>query len=414
MYLAMDKFGRLGRKIKTLGDANGTAVVAAPDCASPTVNVYANPNQIAAQNNYWNLVDQAASLAKAQSDAQSQSSAQIASQAWTASAKDVDSFQNMVPENMSESALKDYLIQCVNTPQSTAVAKSISPNFNINALAPGKVFSEPTQNPNSDFNIFELAGNPLTRNGVYGVMTDWDVFVKGQEMTGAEIHSGNSNSTCNPSASCNYPVPTLSPAQKAARSVAKAARLNAGPSTPVSSSAGITTQSSSAGPSTAMSEDDSQEISSMNGGQSTVLYKHPRFMQLGRMGSVGSTFGDDGDDSDDYNALPDVTDSTPGSSASDYNALPDAPATATQPVASTTPAAASSGVNTTSLLQSGLTDITGLLSSALKTTTPTKSSTVLVSPSAASTTVMGIPTSIFYIGLAIVAAGGVWFMLKRK
>jgi hypothetical protein len=380
MYLARDKYGRLGRKMGEwgMGDtstpaaatpatpaasstpATPTAVIETPMCAERTSNVYVNPNQIQADQDYWDSVQQTTAQAQAQNDAATQSSQAIADDVWYKQAKELDSFQNNIPENADDATLKNYLVNCVGTTESMRVASSISPNFNINRLAPGQVFQTPTQNPNADFNEFELMGNPLTRDGQYGVVTDWDRFLQGREMQNAEVQdpsamNGNNNSIL-------YKVP--------------------------------------------------QKLSGM-GSRPTrkrpVFAAHPQ-QQMGYM-------GDDGDDSEDAdmaaNAAAQVSAGTSvataapaGSSADDYNALPNAPA-------SSSSSSSSSGINWTSVLTAGVASAGSVLTAAEKAAGIKPATTTVIAAPGAVATTGGIPTVLIFGLLGVVALGAGIFIFKK-
>ena len=358
MYLAMDKNGRLGRKMGQAAapvSASPTAVpqatIQAPPCAEYTSNVQASPAQIQSDNQYWNSVDAYANQCQAQKQAQAQSAQALADSLWYKQAAELNSFQNKVPANADDQTVINYLIKCVNTPESERMARSISPNFNINRLAPGSVFQTPTQNPDSDFNQFQLMGNPLTRNGQYGVVTDWDRFVRGVEMENAEITGS---------------------------SAIQNTILRKHPS-----------------------------FGRMGS------YKN----EFATMGDDG----DDGDDSEDADmaasaaaaaSAPPVSVAAAapaGSSASDYTSLPDVPAGAT-----TTTSSSSSGINWTSVLGTGLTSAGGIISKELgiKPTTTT-GATGVAAASAPGATILGMPAVLVYMLFGVTAIGAGIFIYKK-
>lgn len=189
MYLAMNKYGQLGRKIPSMGD---NAVIAPPVCADRTSSVIVNPNMAIADSDYWNSVAAAQEDLVNQTQMTQEEINQNADEVYAQANAQMLAYQNDVPEDQDQAALRRYYAMLNTTPESVKSAMTVRADFSMATQVPGEPFTTPTLNPMSDFNQNELVGNPLTRDGSYGVVTDWDRFVKGTEMQNSEVHTNNS------------------------------------------------------------------------------------------------------------------------------------------------------------------------------------------------------------------------------
>lgn len=87
-----------------------------------------------------------------------------------------------------ELKMKHYFSQQMGMTETEKVARSIKADFNINAQS---IETNPLRPivKRADFNQFQLRGNPLTRDGIQGHVTDYERIVSGGELD--NDHVGN-------------------------------------------------------------------------------------------------------------------------------------------------------------------------------------------------------------------------------
>jgi hypothetical protein len=184
MILARNKNGQIGRKTRSMGEA---AVVSLPTQAAHTANVILDPNTLDKNQKYWN--DRELAFKKNLEIAAHK--ANVISAQKKAELKKLEKqalkMQKQTVINPLENALKIQFALQAKSPQSARVVESLKADFYDRELVPVPAERIPTGVRSPDFAIYHVRGNPLTRDGEFGVVTDFDKIVSGQELDNTNV-----------------------------------------------------------------------------------------------------------------------------------------------------------------------------------------------------------------------------------
>lgn len=179
MFLARNKNGTIGRRVRAMGEES---VIALPSAGSPMSNTQVSQNNVDTNQAYW-----AEREAKFRADLVAGQKKEMSLRAiklekFRALEKAALDEQALISINPIEDALKRKFAIEAQSPQSANVLKSIKADFFDHRMIPAPQEGIKSGVRSADFNINELTGNPLTRDGQYGVVTDYDRIVQGQPL----------------------------------------------------------------------------------------------------------------------------------------------------------------------------------------------------------------------------------------
>lgn len=184
MYLARNKNGTIGRRVRSMGEQ---AVVATPAVASHASSTILSYGSLERDQAYWQAKEK-----EFQRNLEIQQQKILADKAKKAQERrsleaQVLNEQQKIAINPLEDALKRQFALAAVSPETERVVKSLKADFYDRELvpAPQELPKYGAQSP--DFNIFGIVGNPLSRNGRYGTVTDFDRIVKGTELDNDEV-----------------------------------------------------------------------------------------------------------------------------------------------------------------------------------------------------------------------------------
>lgn len=195
MYLAKDRFGRVGRQKPGVGYE---AEVESPAQGVRRGNVYLSEGQIEDDQNYYQAkANQMRALAEAERVAAiAKRKAEIIEA--TKRAREVLSFQKIAEADPMNDKLRRHFGITMGRTQSEQVANSVSSDvvqtnadFSSQGGRPEVVLSKDDKRPimwRSDFRTLRIVGNPLTRDGSYGpAVTDYDRYVHGVDVNQTDV-----------------------------------------------------------------------------------------------------------------------------------------------------------------------------------------------------------------------------------
>jgi len=176
MYLAKSKNGMVGRVRKS---HDGQAVIAPSTMGERVGNLYLSVGQIEADDKYWKQKDEE-NRAKYQAQVVSAQAKRKAQSIQEQKSREAAQRQQaQIPEDLTQRKLKKYFAQTMGMSQTERVARSLQADFSQTEMLPGKRAYTPVAR--ADYQNHQITGNPLTRNGNYGPVTDFDRFVNGTE-----------------------------------------------------------------------------------------------------------------------------------------------------------------------------------------------------------------------------------------
>lgn len=186
MILARSKNGAVGRQVKSVGEK---AIVEAPRLAERRSDLYISTRSIDEDEAYWKAQEN-----KARAEYQAQMlRADYEKRAQKliddANRKKVLSEQAKKPLSVEDTQVKAYVARTMGLSETEKVSRSISADFDINVEVKEAGKLRPIV-PRADFRLQSITGNPLTRDGSYGVVTDYDRFVRGQELDNDLVPTG--------------------------------------------------------------------------------------------------------------------------------------------------------------------------------------------------------------------------------
>lgn len=177
MMLAKRKDGTIGRMVRSMGE---TAVVEDSPLADRRGDLYLSKSSIAENANY---IQQLANK-KAKED-------QVRAEAYASQLQadkirnarmqtQIQSEQKAAMFNPMNEALKKHFAIVANKTQTETVASTVRADFSDRTEIRDPN-AKPALNQYADFRQNRIVGNPLTRDGSYGVVTDYDRIVRGNE-----------------------------------------------------------------------------------------------------------------------------------------------------------------------------------------------------------------------------------------
>ena len=184
MHLARDKYGRIGRRVRAMGES---AVVALPSVAASLTNVEVSPAMIDKNQHYWEAKEKALQKELSLKRQQREAKQAAKNKEIRAQAAKVAKLQMEIPMNPIEQALKKQFALQAKASESSKVVKSLKADFYDREFIPVPEEKIRVSARSGDFEITNLVGNPLTRDGRYGVVTDYDRLVRGQELDNANV-----------------------------------------------------------------------------------------------------------------------------------------------------------------------------------------------------------------------------------
>jgi hypothetical protein len=175
--LAKNSRGQIGRHVRSFGEE---AQIEIPPGAARTGTVEVSARSIEQDQQYWQEMDR-----RAQAEAEARITRARFERASARAAEDqrralIESQQVPATYNLEEEKLKRYFARNMGMSESERTARSVRADFTINEMIPGN--PKRPMNIRSDYRQMEIVGNPLTRDGSYGVTTDYDRFVRGTEL----------------------------------------------------------------------------------------------------------------------------------------------------------------------------------------------------------------------------------------
>lgn len=179
MHIAIGKNGRIGRKTRSMGE---TVEVAAAPVVDQHMNVMVDYNTLQSNAAYIKKQEE---IHKAQvEEGIKKARAEAAERAKEARALEISALlqQQQKAIHPLQDALKSYFAQQLTQSETERVVRSIKADFFDNEMIPDYQEGVKAGVRSADFNIRNVVGNPLVRDGKYGVVTDYDRLVQGLEL----------------------------------------------------------------------------------------------------------------------------------------------------------------------------------------------------------------------------------------
>lgn len=184
MRLSRNKNGTIGRHVRSMGETAQIAVPAQASYASSNIVSY---NTIDKDQAYWDNQEKIrrekflAEQAK-QNDLKAKRAAERAQMETLILQQQTKAYIDPLQD-----ALKRKFALDAVSPETERVVKSIKADFYDREMVPAPQELPKYGAVNPDFSNFDITGHPLTRDGRYGTVTDFDRIVKGRELDNADV-----------------------------------------------------------------------------------------------------------------------------------------------------------------------------------------------------------------------------------
>lgn len=184
MHLARSKNGTIGRKIRSMGE---NAVIEAPAQGEHQTNVQVNYGSLAKDEMYWKEKEKKFQEKLLKAQEQGKNKARLQEKAFRAFQNSALQAQALISINPIEDALKKKFAREAISSQSANVVASLKPDFYDRELVPAPQEGIKSGVVPADYYMTKIVGNPLTRDGKYGSVTDFDRIVRGEELDNADV-----------------------------------------------------------------------------------------------------------------------------------------------------------------------------------------------------------------------------------
>jgi len=178
MYLGINKNGQVGRITRNIGE---TAIIAETHAVDALRDVGLNPRSILQQSKEMRESEVLKRKRDSERKAKRRSQEAADFKEQSRRVKLMQAQQATAKHNPDEEKLRTYFAMQSKLTESEKTTRRMSADFNINDEVRDSGQKRPVV-PRADFQIERLTGNPLTRNGAYGPVSDFDYIVKGRDV----------------------------------------------------------------------------------------------------------------------------------------------------------------------------------------------------------------------------------------
>ena len=177
MRLARMANGQVGRVLRSMGEQ---AVIENPSKADYSSSTDLDLSTLDQDQNYWRNVE-AQNKAQIMANQELNRARNEALKAQFNETQESIKASQKIPLDPTQEKIKNYLIKQKNQTESERTVLRLKPDFYDRESIPVG-FEQGMSLRSGDYRQNDIMGNPLTRDGQYGPVTDYDRFVEGGEL----------------------------------------------------------------------------------------------------------------------------------------------------------------------------------------------------------------------------------------